>query len=215
MDITAINRLLFRAKDFSVRSFMRVPSITGYGHTATVACTPVIFISYDPKRDYNAPVLEQNSYKVTARNLIRFKEFLEQCMEWMNPVKYPDMFIHDEHEGRLMLNMDYSNLKILIRSISWEVQVIQAVPMVVTWDNKQSPGVMFSINRTNYSVALTDEDLFALAGVFDNFSFQTETLLLTELASKMALWEKQDDARHAKFIPSTSTKPSNGRKIEW
>lgn len=190
MSNLALTRTLYSTKSMNIRSFMRLPEVYLAGSTATVSTFPVLFITYQvqvPYENRHDPKPKDTSFKINSRNLYRTVKFFRKILSWFEEDQYRDLFIVDEHDGNLIVNMDFKNLRANVEGNRLDAQAMMAVPAVVTNDSVQSEGCVLIINRTNYSIALTDKDVESIYGILSSFSFQQETMLLLQLASMKAL----------------------------
>lgn len=217
MQVDTYSRVLLSGFNYNIRSFMFAPTVNPGKNGVTIAVTPTVFISYDPKIKFGDRRPTDVNFKVTLRNHHRVLRFFETALSWLSRKDYPDLFLVDDETGNLMLNMDYHHLKAIIKSSRYEPQVMLAIPMVVRIDSGQFPGVMLSINRTNYSLALTEDDLYAIYSTLSGFSFQMEPHLLLETARHPEFWPDADTFGDAVFTRGTPMQGYRGenRKVEW
>lgn len=187
---------------------MMIPTIYfGNGNVGTVSAYPVILINYEPPRSIAAQGfrIKDAQFKVNPRNHLQIKRFFQKIYQWFDSDEYKDLFILDEHTGKLMVNMEYRNVMAKVSSSRYDSQAMLAVPTVVEFDSVQSEGCALAINNTTYTCPLTDLEVESILGILETFSFQTEAHLLTTLA-----------INRKEFI--TNSYPSygsSGAKVNW
>ena len=209
-------RDLLAGRGYILRSFMYAPVVNPSGNAITITCTPVLFFGF---RSRSLTKTDNANFKITPKNYQRVLEFFLYIQSWFTYERYKDLFMVDEHEEKMILNMDFQDLKALIKGNRYENQAMLAIPAVVDIDSKQSPGVALSINNTKYTVALTHEDITDIYGVLANFSFQMEPILLTSLGQNGNFWEDKPVFEDTTFQPGTVTRISRdspaSKKVNW
>lgn len=218
MNIQSLGRKLMQVSKISVQSYARVPSVTAGNTMLTIGCNPVIYIQFNPKLSYGEKRPDDAAFRVNTRNQYRVTQFFRAILDWFEDPKYHDMFILDEESGHLLVNMEYKDLSCMVRGSRYEPQVMLAQPAVYTHDSKEAPGAVLAVNRTNYAVCISDDDIGALYGLLNNFSFQQEALLLMGIATNPQCWVDQTKVPEARFIPGTDGNASTNnvpRKLEW
>lgn len=215
MDVKMYTRDVLTGRGYTLRSFMYAPVVNPSGNSITITCTPVLFFSY---RSRTLGKDDHASFKITPRNYQRVMEFFLYIQSWFAYEKYKDLFIVDEGEGKLILNMDFQELRALINGSKYDNQAMLAIPAVVDIDSKQSPGIALSVNNTKYTMALTHEDVTEIYGVLANFNFQIEPLLLTTIGQNGNFWEDKPVFEDTTFQPGTlrmNRDSGTSRAVKW
>lgn len=218
MDVTGIARNLMKGRLWSLRSYARVPSVTGSGRTLTVTTSPVLIFQYDMRTDYGVPRPNDTGFKINQRNIAKVSRFFETAVSWLDPKKFTDLYIQDEKEGRLMINMDYQGLQVVVKGSRYDAQAMVAFPLVFVEDGKEEPGVGIAINKQEYTFAIKEDDIAAISHFLRHFSFQEEALIMTQLATNPLFWEPQTGMADPRFIPSSSPSPNTydgSNKLTW
>jgi hypothetical protein len=144
---------------------------------------------------------------MNQRNQRKVTSFFRTILTWFESDLYKDLFILDEREGKLMVNMDFRDLKASVGSNSrYETQMMLALPAVITQDSVQNEGCALAINRTNYTCALTDSEIESILGILENFSFQQEAQLMLDLACHKELYTTE---------PPRYGGNGSSHKVEW
>jgi len=209
----AFTRTLFSAHNLKIRSFMRVPSIYfGNSKVGMISAYPVLLFNYDPPRSViqNNPNFKPKDaqFKMNPRNQRKVTSFFKTIFSWFESDVYKDMFMYDEHEGKLITNMDFRGVKAQIGGTKYDAQAMLAIPTVVEFDSVQSEGCALAINNTAYTCPLPDVDVESILGILENFSFQTETQLLLQIGSRQDLITQYPDRYN-------SSNSGGGQKIVW
>jgi hypothetical protein len=183
----AYMRTLFSGHSIKIQTYMRLPSIYfGNGsNVGNISSYPVVMIKYEPPRS----VLAQGTFKskdaqfkMNPRNQLQVKNFFRAIYRWFSADSFKDLFILDEHTGKLMVNMEYRDLQAKIGSTRYEAQAMLAIPAVTEFDSVQSEGCALAINNTSYTCPLTDVEIESILGILEAFSFQEEAQFITLLA---------------------------------
>lgn len=206
MNDIAFTRTLFSGHNLKIRSFMRLPTVYfGNSTVGTITTYPVILISYDPPKTAGTQQIRPKDaqFKVNPRNMKRVTQFFKKIYSWFDSDEYKDLFIIDEREGKLIINMDFRNTMAKIGSTKYEAQALLAVPTVVEFDSIQSEGCALAINNTSYTCPLTDLEVESILGILENFSFQAESQLLMTIGL------------NKNFVTTTPQQRSSGQKINW
>lgn len=218
MEVQSLGRRLLQVGRFTLNSYARVPSVTAGNRMLTIGCNPVLYIQYNIKPEYGQPMPTDNAFRVNPRNHYRVVQFFRNILDWFEDNRYMDLFILDEGSGHLLINMDYKDTNLLVRGSRYDAQVMLAQPAVYTHDSKEAPGAAVAINRTNYAQCISDDDISALYGVLNNFSFQQEAMLLMTIATNPQCWLDQKIIPEVVFKPGTDggyAGSTQGRKITW
>lgn len=205
MDITSFTRKLYGGRNLTLTSYMRAPTVGVGGKSLIISCSPILLLKYEMKVQYGDPKPTDNTFKINPRNASDVIQLFSVMTRWMDPGYYSNLFIYDEHAGRLMVNMDYKDEKFLVKGGRYDAQAMLAIPAVVDQDGEVSGGAALSINRTNYTAMLRETDIRALHGILSSFSFQTEADLLVRLGMTPQFWDSQENLQEAKIIPSSAT----------
>lgn len=179
---------------------MRIPIVYMSGSTAMVQAYPLIFINYEmPNTVPYAERPKDTYYKVAPRNMYRVRRFFRHVLSWFEDPAYQDLYILDEHTGKIIVNMEMRNLQERLGAIDrYEAQAMLAFPAVIEQDSVQSEGCALCINRTNYVIPLRDEQVASIYGILEDFSFQEEVNMLITLASKKELYSDKAPSRFSK-----------------
>ena len=218
MEVLSLGRKLMQVSKISVQSYARIPSVTAGATMLTIGCSPVVYIQYNVKTAYGEQRPTDTAFRVNPRNHYRVTQFFRNILDWFEKPEYHDMFILNEGDGHLLVNMDYKDLGQMVRGSRYEAQVMLAQPAVYTHDSKEAPGAVVAINRTNYAVCMSDDDIAAIYGVLNSFSFQQEALLLMTIATNPQCWIDQSKLAEVKFKPGTDGNAgafNTPRKLEW
>ena len=206
-----LTRTLFSSKNFRIKSFMTLPEVYLANRVVTISTFPVVFM------EYVIPITSENRYaekpkdtrfKINTRNHYRVTKFFRQILNWFEYDQFRDLFIVDEHDGRLIVNMDFRNLTAKVEGNRLDGQAMLAVPAVITTDSVQSEGCALMINRTNYTITLTDQDIESVYGILKSFSFQQEVSMLLQLTSMKEL-RTSEPSRYGRNSDTPKT------KIQW
>lgn len=200
MSEVSLTRQLFSARGITIKTLMRLPTIYVGGTTATIQAFPVIIISYEPPS--SQPYAERPKdafYKVSPRNHYRVVRFFRHVLNWFEDPSYENLYILDEHSGKVIVNMEMRNLQERLGAMDrYDAQSLLALPAVIEQDSVQSEGCALCINRTNYIMPLRDEQIASIYGILENFSFQMEASLLLEVAAHQELYTKEPPKRFSK-----------------
>lgn len=192
MKVGTILRKLYGGKNLSIRSFMHPPTSLPGSSSLLVSCSPVVYFSYDPKLEYGKQRPKDTSFKMNPRNQFRVTQFFREILSWFDSPEFRDLFMTDEHENRLMVNMDYREVNALVKGSRYDSQAMMAVPTVIEIDSVQHEGCVLYINRSNYALSLIDSDIEEIYGILQSFSFQAEAQLLLYIAQNPELVSKQE-----------------------
>lgn len=219
MEVTGLARNLMKGKNWSLRSYARVPSISGTGRTLTVSTSPILIFQYDMKTEYGVPRPTDTAFKINQRNIAKVIDFFQEALAWLASPTYKNLFIQDDHEGRILVNMDYQGLQKMVHGSKYDAQVMLGFPIVYVEDGKEEPGLGISVNRKEYTFAMKEDDLRAIHHALTHFSFQAEALLLVQLAANPQLWEPETGMSDPRITPSSSPRPNDSwdgsSKLTW
>lgn len=206
------SRQLFSARNFRIKSFMNVPSVFVQNKNNLVMMAyPVLLFTYNPPSSMNQEFNKSMMFKMNPRNQKNVTSFFQKILDWFENPKYNDLYILDEHENKLMINMDYRGLQARTGSGSrYDPQAMLAQPAVITDDSIQSEGCTLTINMTQYTCALINSDIESIVGILETFTFQTEAQLLMMMASHHEIYT-------TKQPQITTSTPNTGprKRIEW
>lgn len=139
---------------------------------------------------------KDGQFKMNPRNQLQVTRFFRKIYSWFESDQYKDLFILDEHEGKLIINMDFRNTIAKIGSTKYDAQAMLAIPTVVEFDSIQSEGCALAINNTSYTCPLADIDVESILGILEAFSFQAEAQLLMSIGMNQGLLTKTPPGRN-------------------
>lgn len=189
---------------------MAVPSVFVASKTSlTIISHPVVLFTYTPSSSMGVEFNKAMQFKMNPRNRKNVISFFQKILNWFEDERYNDLYILDEHENKLMINMDYRGLEARTSKGSrYDPQAMMAQPAVITEDSVQSEGCALTINMTQYTCALSNTDIESLVGILEDFSFQNEAQLLLSMASHKELYTTEQP----RYSGNDGTPR---RKIEW
>jgi hypothetical protein len=142
--------------------------------TMAINMNPVLYLRYKS----NQHISEEYEYskavfKINPRNLYHVIKFFNTIVTWFYDDKYNDLFLIKE-DNQIIFNADYKSLHVTTHRGDYDTQVMQAIPTVVEIANKMYEGVHLYINKSNYCIPLTFEEISILFGILRDFRFPTE-----------------------------------------
>lgn len=208
MNVTSSTRRIFSTSGFNMRSWMHSPTvIPGKNGAVSVSIAPVVFLAYDKKTEWGAERPKDNSFKMNNRNQFKVRRFFEEVLRWFSAKEYQDVFIIDEHDGSLIVNMEFRELKAMCRNSKFDNQIMVAEPAVIMLDGVQHAGISLSINRKDYTMGIIDADVEAIYAIINEFSFQQEAMLLQTISNNQEYWTDKDEIRF--------TNSGNIQRVRW
>lgn len=204
MATASFSRILFTGQRFQVKSFMFAPSVRVWQNTNyTIQHFPVIQIQYmpdkyTPKEDHPDP-----TFKVNPKSQLKVVNFFNQIYSWFH--SYEDLFMIDDTDGKMKVNLDYRKLCVVVRGSWTETQIMKAEPAVINIDSKEYQGCVLYINNSKNAVLLREDEVEGLLGILQSFNFQNESLLLMHISEHKELW--RDEENPNVFSSSYDKKP--------
>ena len=174
------DRLLSNSR-MDLEFFMYMPEGTWMSRdhsTVSLHLNPVIYLRYKPPKNISAEYdYSKAAYKITPKNLYQVIKFFNTTVVWLFGDKYKDLFLYNE-EGRLIFNSDYSKLHETMPISDYSQQYMQAIPSVVEIGNQLYEGINLFVNKTNYCIPLTYEEVALLFNILKDFRFTQEVSML-------------------------------------
>lgn len=174
--------------NFCIESFMYIPYLTtGVTNkdeikpsTYTINVFPMLMLRTIPQNYTDSANFKDRTFKVTPKNHYKVMKFFNTVVGWFYDKSKNDLFVTDENNA-LIFNNDYNGLTLAIEDSYRSGKIMQATPIVMKFDTKYYEGINLCINNIENTVSLTLFDLESILGVLQNFSWQDEILLLSNL----------------------------------
>lgn len=197
-----ISNLLYSNSRIELEFFMYMPTITMLqnGTSASINYNPIVNIRYKPSK-YVAEEFDymKATYKMTPRNFYVTFRLFNEVMKWLYDDRYADLFLLGE-DGKIIFNADYSKLSVSTPYGDNDSCVLQAIPAVVTINDKTFEGIHLYINTSHYCVPLTYSEISSIFGILKSFSFSAHvSAVLT--AYELAIREKRYSQHKNGYIP--------------
>jgi len=174
------DRLLSNSR-MDLEFFMYMPegNWTSRDHTTvSLHLNPVIYLRYKPPKNYSSEYdYGKAAYKISPKNLYQVIKFFNTTITWLFGDKYTDLFLYND-EGRLIFNSDYKTLHVTMPTSDYTQQYMQAIPAVVEIGNKIYEGINLFINKTNYCIPLTYEEVSMVFNILKDFRFSEEVSMI-------------------------------------
>lgn len=181
---------------FRVQSYLKKPEVllSSKGNTFRVVSHCTLRIMYESREYGQTGNLNALSFKINLRNHKQVLRFFQNIYSWFTDDAYRNLFFVDQETGQLMVNMEMRQIKLHIGGDSrYDQSAMEAVPAVYYRDNEMREGCALTINNTANSDVIRDVDVESILGILETFSFQAETLLLTQIYQRPELWITEQD----------------------
>lgn len=185
-----VSRELLQCGKFRLQSYLSAPEvITNSKNTYRVISHCVLMLIYNTGT-YTRDAFKGSSYKITLRNFKQTLRFFQAIYDWFIAEPYRDIFFQDEETGRFMVDIRATQLKLHTGGDNrYDQMAMEAVPAVYQNDSEIREGCALTINNTANTGILRDLDIESILGIMENFSFQSETILLLDILSHQELWK--------------------------
>ena len=179
MDQISLTKSIFETYRLSVTAFMMLPDVTKSTNKNTfgITCNPVLYIRYKPRRDEKVD-WNDSAFKINPKNLYRVVRFFNRAVSWFYDKDLEDLYLVGDN-NELIFNSDYNKLNVMTDKEPKSNMAMKIIPAVVTDDaSHYYEGVILYINKTDYAITLTLQELESLLNILTNLSFES---LITEL----------------------------------
>ena len=160
--------------------FMFLPMATWLSKDKTsikLNLNPVIYLRYKQPKFVSEYDYTKASYKITPRNIMDVIKFFNQTVKWLFGEEYKDLFLYNDN-GELIFNADYGKLHATLATNDYNNQFMQAIPAIVKLGDKTYEGIHLFVNKSNYCIPLTYQEVTMLFGVLKDFSFSETTSMV-------------------------------------
>lgn len=139
---------------------------------------PVVYLRYKHPKGYASEYdFSKSAYKITLKNHFKVIKFFNTTVDWLFGDKYKDLFLYND-EGNLIFNADYGKLKVTMPVGDYTQQYMQAIPSIVRIGSKTYEGIQLYINKSDYCIPLTYEEVSMLFEILKEFSFTSTTSMV-------------------------------------
>lgn len=208
---SGVSRDLIQCGKFRLQSYLSTPEVlTNSKSTYRVISHCSLALTYSTGV-YTRDAFKGATYRITMRNFKQTLRFFQAIYDWFVAEPYRDIFFQDDETGRFMVDIRATQLKLHTGGDSrYDQMAMEAVPAVYQNDGEIREGCALTINNTANTGVLRDLDIESILGILENFSFQSETLLLLDILSHQELWKNTTgtDAQN----PQNQLRPS---KVFW
>jgi len=175
--INKITRKIWSNSRMDLDFFMHLPNgmLNGKGKSnLLINVNPVLYIRYKPPKNIAEEYdYAKASYKITPKNLFHVISFFNDIMKWFYDDKFNDLFLLND-DNHLIFNADYKRLSKTTHKGDYDQSVMQAIPTIVHIGDKEYEGIHLYVNKSNYCISLTFQEIGILFGILKDFSFTNE-----------------------------------------
>lgn len=178
MDQISLSKSLFDTFRVSLSGYIILPEVMkGNGSNYSIKSNPVLYLRYKGRKEEQVD-WNTSAFKINPKNLYKTIKFFNRAVSWFYDKDLKDLFVLGDN-NELIFNSDYNKLMVLTDKDPKSSSAMKAVPAVITQDNGSSyEGIILYINKPEYAVPMTLQELESLLGILAHFSFEA---LVSEL----------------------------------
>ena len=173
MEQISLTKSLFDTYRINLSAYMLLPDVTKSTskNTFGINANPVLYMRYKGRKEENVN-WNDSAYKINPKNLYRTIKFFNRIVSWFYDEDLKDLFLMGE-KNELIFNSDYNKLSIITDRNLKNNSAMKAVPAVVTSEDGRSyEGIILYINKPEYAIPMTLEEVESILGILAHFSFE-------------------------------------------